>query len=46
MESVDCVVILTPHPDIDYDGVVDRAALVFDAVGVTRHRRADHVVLL
>ena len=46
LSSVDCVVILTPHPGVDYDAVIQRAPLVFDAVGVTRHRRADHVVLL
>ena len=44
--GADCVVILTAHPEIDYDAVVDGASLVFDATGVTRHRRADHVVLL
>ena len=38
--------ILTAHPGIDYDAVVDAAPLVFDAVGVTRRRRADNVVLL
>ena len=46
VESVDCVVILTPHPELDYRAIVDLASLVFDAVGVTRGRRADHVVLL
>ena len=46
LASVDCVVILTPHSEVDYDAVIDRAPLVFDAVGVTRSRRAGHVVLL
>jgi UDP-N-acetyl-D-glucosamine dehydrogenase len=46
LTGADCVVILTAHPQIDYDAVVAAAALVFDAVGVTRHRRSDHVVLL
>jgi nucleotide sugar dehydrogenase len=46
LAGADCVVILTAHPDIDYDAVVAHAPLVFDAVGVTRGRRADHVVLL
>lgn len=46
LAGADCVVILTGHPDIDYDFVVNTAALVFDAVGVTRHHRADNVVLL
>jgi UDP-N-acetyl-D-glucosamine dehydrogenase len=44
--SADCVVILTAHPEIDYDAVLERAPLVFDAVGATRGRRLDHVVLL
>jgi UDP-N-acetyl-D-glucosamine dehydrogenase len=42
----DCVVILTPHPDIDFPSVVANASLVFDAAGVTREERAAHVVLL
>jgi UDP-N-acetyl-D-glucosamine dehydrogenase len=46
LTDADCVVILTAHPGIDYDAVVDVAPVVFDASGVTRHRRADHVVLL
>ena len=46
LAGADCVVILTAHPQIDYDAVVANAPLVFDAVGVTRHRRSDHVVLL
>ena len=46
VSGADCVVVLTAHPESDYDAVVDRATLVFDATGVTRHRRADHVVLL
>ena len=46
LASADCVVILTAHPEVDYDAVVDRASLVFDAVGVTRRRRVGHVVLL
>ncbi|HEV3364793.1 MAG TPA: nucleotide sugar dehydrogenase [Acidimicrobiia bacterium] len=46
LAAADCVVILTAHPGIDYGAVVDAATLVFDASGVTRHRRADHVVLL
>ena len=46
LTGADCVVILTAHPGIDYDAVVERAALVFDASGATRHGRADNVVLL
>jgi UDP-N-acetyl-D-glucosamine dehydrogenase len=46
LAGADCVVILTAHPDIDYDFVISAAPLVFDAVGVTRHHRAENVVLL
>ena len=46
LAGADCVVILTAHPGIDYDAVVDAAPLVFDAVGVTRRGRAGNVVLL
>jgi UDP-N-acetyl-D-glucosamine dehydrogenase len=46
LADADCVVILTAHPGIDYNAVVDVAPLVFDASGATRHCRADHVVLL
>ncbi len=46
LADADCVVILTAHPGIDYEAVIGRASLVFDASGATRHCRADHVVLL
>jgi UDP-N-acetyl-D-glucosamine dehydrogenase len=46
LAAADCVVVLTAHPEIDYDDVVALAPLVFDAVGVTRHRRAANVILL
>jgi len=46
LAAADCVVILTGHPGIDYDSVVEAAPLVFDAVGVTRSGRAGNVVLL
>jgi UDP-N-acetyl-D-mannosaminuronate dehydrogenase len=45
-EGVDCVVIVTAHPEIDYGVVVARAPLVFDATGVTRPVRGDHRVRL
>ncbi len=44
--NADCVVILTAHPEIDYERVVQTASLVFDAVGVTRAGRHDHVFVL
>jgi nucleotide sugar dehydrogenase len=46
LRGADCVVILTAHPGVDYRAVVDSAPLVFDAAGVTRAQRLDHVVLL
>jgi UDP-N-acetyl-D-glucosamine dehydrogenase len=46
LAGADCVVILTAHPEIDYERVVSKAALVFDAVGVTRVQRHAHVVVL
>ncbi|HYX44975.1 MAG TPA: nucleotide sugar dehydrogenase [Acidimicrobiales bacterium] len=46
LAGADCVVILTAHPGVDYRAVVDTAPLVFDATGVTRAWRADHVILL
>ena len=46
LRDADCVVILTAHPGIDYNAVVDVAPLVFDASGATRHCRAENVVLL
>jgi UDP-N-acetyl-D-glucosamine dehydrogenase len=46
LAAADCIVILTPHPGIDYDAAMAAGPLVFDAVGVTRDHRHPHVVLL
>ena len=46
LAGADCVVILTPHPDIDYEGVAAASPLVFDATGVTRTIRAESVIRL
>ena len=46
LKAADCVVILTAHPDIDYQAVVDASSLVFDAVGTTRTIQADSVIRL
>ncbi len=46
LDAADCVVILTAHPDIDYQAVVDASSLVFDAVGATRPLRSDSVIRL
>jgi UDP-N-acetyl-D-glucosamine dehydrogenase len=46
LKDADCVVILTAHPGINYEAVIDVAPLIFDASGATRHTRTDNVVLL
>ncbi|CAN5197724.1 nucleotide sugar dehydrogenase [soil metagenome] len=46
LSQTDCVVILTSHPGIDYQAVIESAGLVFDAVGVTRERQVGNVVRL
>ena len=46
LAAADCVVILTAHPDIDYQAVVGASSLVFDATGVTRPLRGDSVIRL
>jgi UDP-N-acetyl-D-glucosamine dehydrogenase len=40
LESADLVVILTVHPEVDHDAVLEQAALVVDLRGVSRDRRA------
>lgn len=42
----DCVLILTAHPGIDYESLVARAKLVFDARGVTAGMNAPNLVRL
>lgn len=44
--SQDCVILLTPHPGIDYRKLVASAALLFDARGVTRGINEPNVVRL
>jgi UDP-N-acetyl-D-glucosamine dehydrogenase len=46
LAGADCVVILTAHPDVDYQAVADAASLVFDATGATRPIRSDAVIRL
>jgi UDP-N-acetyl-D-mannosaminuronate dehydrogenase len=46
LSLIDCVVILTSHPGINYQAVIEPARLVFDAVGVTRERETGNVVRL
>jgi UDP-N-acetyl-D-glucosamine dehydrogenase len=44
--SADLVCIVTAHPHIDYQEIVDQAALVLDFRGVTRGMKAGNVVRL
>jgi UDP-N-acetyl-D-glucosamine dehydrogenase len=46
LEIQDCVAILTAHPQIDYQRIVELAPLVFDARGVTCSLAAQNVVRL
>jgi len=42
----DIVVLLTPHPDVDVHALVNSAALVFDARGITVGIDAPNIVRL
>ena len=46
LDGADAAVIVTAHPGVDIQAVVDRAPLVVDFRGVTRGIRADHLVRL
>ena len=46
LTSADLVAIVTAHPDVDYERVVDEAALVVDFRGVTRGIKASNLVRL
>jgi UDP-N-acetyl-D-glucosamine dehydrogenase len=46
LAGADCVVILTAHPEIDYQAVAAASHLVFDATGVTRPIRGESVIRL
>ena len=46
LTEVDCAVILTAHPEVDYEEIVRTVPLVFDARGVTTGMNADNVVRL
>ena len=41
ISSFDCVIIATDHSPYDYEDIVDRSSLVFDARGVTRNIKDD-----
>ena len=38
LEDVDLSVIVTAHPGVDHDAIVDRSPLSLDLRGVTRYR--------
>jgi UDP-N-acetyl-D-glucosamine dehydrogenase len=46
LAEVDCAVILTAHPEVDYEEIVRTVPLVFDARGVTTGMNADNIVRL
>jgi UDP-N-acetyl-D-glucosamine dehydrogenase len=46
LEGTDVAVIVTAHPGVDLEGLVERAPLVVDFRGVTRGIKADHLIRL
>jgi UDP-N-acetyl-D-glucosamine dehydrogenase len=46
VDSADAAVIVTAHPGVDLDALVERAPLVVDFRGVTRGIKADHLIRL
>jgi UDP-N-acetyl-D-glucosamine dehydrogenase len=46
LAAQDCVVILTAHPSVDYEHVLEHASLVFDAQGITRTLDAPNAIRL
>ncbi len=46
LATVDCVVIITGHKDIDYDWVAANCNLLVDTVNATRHLQADPAKIL
>jgi UDP-N-acetyl-D-glucosamine dehydrogenase len=46
LDGSDVAVIVTAHPGVDLQALVDRAPLVIDFRGVTRGIRADHLIRL
>jgi UDP-N-acetyl-D-glucosamine dehydrogenase len=46
LEGADTAVIVTAHPGVDFQAMVDRAPLVIDFRGVTRGIRADNLIRL
>src|SRR3954471_9949049 len=46
LAEMDCAVILTAHPEVDYEEVVRSVPLVFDSRGVTTGMSTDNIVRL
>jgi UDP-N-acetyl-D-glucosamine dehydrogenase len=46
IEGADVAVIVTAHPDVDHEAVLQRVPTVIDLRGITRGVRADNVVRL
>jgi UDP-N-acetyl-D-glucosamine dehydrogenase len=46
LDGADAAVIVTHHPGVDLQAIVDRAPLVIDFRGVTRHINSDNLVRL
>jgi len=46
LETTDCIILVTDHPKLDVDGIVDSGSLVFDTRNATSHRDAANVVRL
>jgi UDP-N-acetyl-D-glucosamine dehydrogenase len=46
LEGADAAVIVTAHPGVDLEALVERAPLVVDFRGVTRGIKADHLIRL
>jgi UDP-N-acetyl-D-glucosamine dehydrogenase len=46
LEGADLALIVTAHPGVDHDAIAERAPLVVDLRGVTRHAETRHTVLL
>jgi UDP-N-acetyl-D-glucosamine dehydrogenase len=46
LDAADLAVIVTAHPEVDHDAIVDRAPLVLDLRGITRRGSADRSAVL
>jgi len=46
LDGCDCAVIVTAHPSLDLDTLIEQAPLVVDFRGVTRGKKAPHLVRL